>query len=138
MSSINIATKTLLAHAPVTAIVGQRVYPVFIPQNAKFPLIRVSLVSEPEWEMLAGGSQIREGRVAIESVTDGNVPQLFTLSEAVIDAMRDRVEYAIAGCIATMRKAGSDETDHSDETNAQGVPSSVRRITDFYIVWRKP
>lgn len=137
MSSLNIAVKTLLATSAVTAIVGQRVYPIFAPQNAAFPHIVVYLVAEDEEDLLTGASQLREGRVTIESRTAGDVPVLATLGEAVIDAMRDRVEYAIASCIVTTRKAGTDETDASDQTNAQGYPSVVRRITDFYLFWRK-
>lgn len=137
MSSINITTKTLLGWAAITNVVGQRIYPVTVPQNAAMPYIVVRLVSESEEDLLQGASQIREGRVSVESVTAGNIPQLFTLGEAVIDAMRDRVEYAIANCIVTTRKAGTDETDDTSAPSDEGYASAVRRITDFYLVWRK-
>ena len=136
MSGINITTKTLLASPAVTLVVGQRIYPLFSPQGAALPNIIVHLISEPDHNMLSGAGKYYESRVSVECRTAGNVPQLFGLANAVIAAMQDKIEYGIASCVATIRKEGSDETDSSDEANAQGTVDSVRRIIDFYIHWR--
>lgn len=136
MSSVNIGVKTLLSDAAVIAIVKDRIYPITVPQNAKAPYIVVHLISEPEEDLLSGSSQLRDGRISIESVAE-DVPTLSTLGEAAIDAMRDRIEFPIAGCIVTTRKAGTDETDHGDQTAATGYPVFVRRITDWYVFWRR-
>jgi hypothetical protein len=136
MSSINIAVQTLLADADVAAIVGTRVYPIFPDPGAQMPYVCVYLVSETEEDLIQGASQIRDGRVSLESVTAGDVPTLSILGEKVINAMRDKIEFPIAGCIATTRKADSDVTNHSRQTNGNAVESTVQRITDYYIFWR--
>lgn len=136
MSSIVIAVQLLLEEPAVTAIVGQRVYPVFPDPGAQMPYIVVYLVSESEEDLLGGASQLRDGRVSIESVTAGDVVALLPLGEKVIAAMRDKVNYPIANCTVTTRKADSDVTDASQQTAGNGVVSSVRRITDFYTFWR--
>lgn len=136
MSTINIAVKTLLSHAPLVAQVGQRVYPIAVPQNAVLPYCVVHQISESEEDMLQGASQLRDGRVSIETVT-GSTATVGAIGELVIDAMRDRVEFPIASCIATTRKAETDETQASDQFGANNQPTASRRITDFYIFWRK-
>lgn len=136
MSGLNITVKTLLGNVIVTGIVGQRIYPLFAPQGAAMPNIVVHLIHEDDPDLLQGAGKYPESRVSVESRTAGNIPVLGTLGQAVIDAMQDKTSYAIANCIATIRKEGSDETDSSIETNALGTPDSVRRITDFYVRWR--
>lgn len=136
MTAINIATKTLLAAAPVTAIVGQRIYPVFASEGAKLPHIVVHLIHEEDNDNLVGAMKYRRSRVSLELRTAGDIPTLFTLAPLVITAMQDKINYSIAGCTATISKEGTDITDASDLTGADGVPQVTRRIMDFSIWWR--
>lgn len=136
MISVNIVTQILLANGAVTAIVGDKVHPLEAPQDMAFPHIVVHLVSEPEEDMLDGSSQLRDGRVSCETRTT-DIDQLSILGEAVIDAMRDKLELHIAGAIVTTRKAATDETDAARQTGPSGGRSVYRRITDFYVFWRK-
>lgn len=140
MKVVNATVKTLLATSAVTAIVGQRVYPLFAPQNAGWPHIVVHLISEEREAMLGGAESAMwsTGRVSVESRCRdaGGVPQLNTLGEAVIDALKDRVNYTVTPYIVTIRKEGTDETDASQAVGNEGTPDTVRRITDFYVNWR--
>ncbi len=138
MKSVNIAVQILLADPAVSAIVGDRVHPVFPPQNSPLPHIVVGLISEKEEDMVSGASQLHDGRVSIESRC-GDVDTLSVLGELVNDAMRDKIELSIpvTGCIVTTRKAATDETDYGNQTGSQGNPSYLRRITDWYCFWRK-
>lgn len=136
MISVNIATKILLADSVVAGIVGTKVHPIDAPQDMAFPHIVVHLISEKEEDMLGGSSQLRDGRVSIETRTD-DIVQLNILGEAVIDAMRDKLELPIAGAIVTTRKAGTDETDSARQTGPTGGSPVYRRITDFYVFWRR-
>ena len=139
MHAVNAVTKTLLATSGVTTIVGTRIYPLFAPQNAGWPHIVVYLVSEEREAMLAGAESAKwsQARVTVESrVNGGNVPQLNTLGEAVIDALKNRVNYSVSPYIVTIRKEGTDETDASEAAGQTGTPDVLRRITDFYLNWR--
>lgn len=136
MSAINIVVKTLLADSSVTAVFGQRIYPVFVPQAAGPRHILVYLVHEEDPDLLAGAGNYRRSRVTVEIRTPGEVPTLFTGSAAVIAALQNKVNFAIAGCVATISKEGTDETDASEDTSPSGVPFVVRRIVDFIVWWR--
>jgi len=136
MSAVNIATQTLLAAQPVKDIVGQRVYPVYAPQGAKLPHIVIHLIHEEDPDFLSGASRYRNSRVSLELRTAGDIPGLFTLAPVVLNAMQNKANYSIAGYTATISKEGTDQTDASDLTGANGVPQVTRRIMDFYIWWR--
>lgn len=136
MSASNIAVKTLLAASPVVAIVGQRVYPIFAPEAAKLPHIVVHLIHEENNDNLEGAMQYSRSRVSLEIRTAGDVPALDTLGPLVIAAMQ-RMNYSIAShTVSSISKEGTDITDASDLTGANGVPQVTRRIMDFSIWWR--
>lgn len=136
MISVKIAVKILLNDSVVFGIVGKEIHPLESPQDMAFPHIVVNLISESEEDMLSGASQLRDGRVSVVSMTD-DIDQLDVLGEAVIDAMRDKLEYPIAGAIVTTRKAATDETDSAKQTGPSGGRSIYRRTTDFYLFWRR-
>lgn len=136
MSGLDITVRTLLADARITDIVGQRVYPIVPAAGAKYPNIVVHLIHESDPDLLQGAAKFPESRVSIESRCD-DIGTLYDLGQAVIDVMQDKLEYEIADCIATIRKEGTDGTDASDQEQPQGGRFVVRRITDFYIFWRR-
>lgn len=138
MSALNITIQTLLAEDDVTDVAADRIFPIFYPQAAGLPGIVVRLIAENDPDNLGGAWKRPESRVSIECRAEGGrVDQLYALAEAVINAMQDKTEYPIASCIATIRKEGTDESDSSEQVTAHGYPEVIRRIIDFYVVWRR-
>jgi hypothetical protein len=56
----------LIAAAPVTALVGQRVYWVDRPQASALPSITLQIVSDPRPQHLKGFQKLRETRVQVD------------------------------------------------------------------------
>ena len=135
MSALAITVKTLLADSTLTPIVGNRIYPIFAPPDAKIPNIVVHLVGEEEEELLQGASIWPEARVSIECRSD-SAPQVDRVAQRIIDWLRDKRNYEVFGHEATFRKEGSDVTDSSDEIS-KGAPYVSRRIIDFYLRYRR-
>lgn len=137
MTAMTIAIKTLLAGSGVTELVGQRIYPVFAPQAAALPNIIVHRISDNEEVLLQGASQFPEARISIECRATGadGAKSADMIGEAVVNWLRDKHLYSIDGAVATFRRTGTDETDASEQAD-QGVPSSTRRIIDFYVRYR--
>ena len=75
----------LLAAAPVTALVGQRIYWVERPQSSGFPALTLQIVSDPRPQHLKGFQPLRETRVQIDVWGTGSA-QSSTIAEAVIAA----------------------------------------------------
>lgn len=139
MSGLVIASKTLLANAGVTAIVGSgnsaKIYPIASSQTAGMPVIVLHLIHEDEEKLLAGSSEWPVSRISVECRAS-TPPAVDILGKAVIAAFRNKHRYAIGGYEATFSKEGSDVTDASEETNTGGLPAVFRRIIDFHIRWR--
>lgn len=135
VGSVPITVKTLLANSGVTALVGQRIYPYEVPQDAAANNIAVHLIYEDEQVLLAGATQWPQGRVSVECRAESGT-LANDMAEAVKDALRDKHLYSILGCEVTFRKEGTDVTDSSQETNASGGSDVNRRILDFYVRWR--
>lgn len=57
----------LLAAAPVTTLVGQRVYWVDRPQSAALPAIVLQTISDPRPQHLKGFEELRETRVQLDT-----------------------------------------------------------------------
>lgn len=130
MSALAVAIQALLADPTVFGLVSGRVYPLVAPQGAAYPNLIVHMVFENEDMLLAGASEFAEARVSIEcrakDATTAN-----TLAERVKDAFRGVQERSVSGCVASIRKEGTDVSDFSDDA------SVFRRILDFYVWWRK-
>ena len=136
MSATVIIVQSLKAGAGITAIVGNKIYPFYSPQEANLPLIVTHLITQPEEELLQGASQWPEARVSVECrASEG--PQADRIAERVIEWLRDKHLYVVAGFEATFRKEGTDLTDSSDDRNEKGQPYVTRRIVDFYIRYRQ-
>nr|WP_276557545.1 DUF3168 domain-containing protein [Prosthecomicrobium hirschii] len=125
-----VAIQSLLADPTMTGLVASRVYPLVAPQKADYPNVIVHMIFENEDMLLAGASEFAEARVSIEcrakDATTAN-----TLAERVKDAFRGIQERTVSGCIASIRKEGTDVSDFTDDA------SVFRRILDFYVWWRK-
>lgn len=141
MSALTIAIKTLRAGTGVTAIVGERIYPVAAPQNAGYPNVVVHVIHQAEDTLLQGATQWPLSRISVEcresSLNNDNpVPTMDRLAEAVVDWLRDKHLYIIDGCEVEFQKEGSDETDFSENVT-NGYPTVFRRIIDFYLRARR-
>lgn len=139
MSALSLTIQTLLAGSGITALAGQRIYPVYAPQNAGYPNVVVHLIHSDEEVLLQGATQWPNARVSIEcrGAGDTPLPDADRLAEAVVNWLRDKHLYTgVSGYEATFLKEGSDETDASDENDAGGNPSVVRRILDYYVQYR--
>lgn len=137
MSALVITTQTLLAGAEITAMVGTRVYPVFVPPDAAYPNIAVHLVHQAEETLLPGPSEFPEARVMIECRSRRGILEADEIAEKVIAWLRDKHLYVVDNSHATFRKEGTDETDASDTVNQNGFPDVVRRFFDFYVRYRR-
>lgn len=137
MSALTITVKTLLASPGVTALAGQRIYPVLPDPDADYPNVVVHLIHSDEELLVGGASQWPEARISIDCRGRGifAVKDADLLAEAVIDWLRDRHLYQIDGCEVTFRKEGSDETDSSEDV-AERLNVTARRIVDFYLRFR--
>lgn len=68
MSIEAVVRSVLLGFAPVTALVGQRVYTKMLPPTVTLPAIRVQRVSEVEELHLRGPGNLRRARVQVDAV----------------------------------------------------------------------
>lgn len=76
----------LLAAAPVTTLVGTRVYWVDRPQASALPAIVLQVISDPRPQHLKGFEDLRETRVQMD-VFGSSYAQVRTLAEAAIAAV---------------------------------------------------
>lgn len=134
MSAIALTIKALLASGDITGRVGNRIYPMVIPQNAALPAIAVNSISDDEELLLDGASQWPEARISIEiSSTDG-ADEVLLIGESIIDWLRDKdrytVNYGATPYEVTFRKEGTDVTETSEG-------HFFRRHLDFYVRRRR-
>lgn len=133
MSAIALTIHALLQSPLLAPIVGDRIYPVFLPQEAAQPAIVVRSISDTEEILLQGATQWPVGRVSIEIVSM-QVNVALEAGEIVVDWLRDKDRYpmTLAGVDYEVEftKEGTDVTDADEGTVA-------RRIIDFYIRRRK-
>ena len=88
MSALPIVESILSAAAPVTALVGNRIFYTTAPQGAASPhLVMVQTVERDE-KLLAGQAQYPESLINVIAVAD-DFPTVETLGNAVIAALQD-------------------------------------------------
>lgn len=138
MTAMSVSIKMLLAGSGITALVGQRIYPVFAPQNAAYPNIIIHNIFGAEEELLQGATQWPEARISVECRGGNADPadEADLVGEAVVNWLRDKDRYSIDGCLATFRKEGTDETDTPGGIIDRGIPVISRRIIDYYVRYR--
>lgn len=76
----------LLAAAPVTALIGQRVYWVDRPQSTALPAIVLQVISDPRPQHLKGFQELRETRVQMD-IFDTSYAQVRAVTEAALAAI---------------------------------------------------
>jgi len=79
--------KALLAESNVTAVVGVRVEPVFLPQGSALPAVVVSQVSDQDELLLQGQAQYPIARFVVDAVAE---------SFAAADSLGDEVKSALS------------------------------------------
>jgi len=135
MTALQIIIDILLAYAPLNAAIGGRVYPVSAPQKATLPYIVVNRVSEDEGEILSGASGILEARMSV-SVVASSAGDADLIGEVANKALRNVTGLQLSegsppvAASVTVRRDGSDFTDHSDDR------SVTRRVIDYRIEGR--
>lgn len=88
MSALPIVESILTAAAPVTAIVGNRIFYATAPQGAPRPHLVVIQTVERDERLLAGQAQYPESLVNVIVVGD-DFPTVETLGNAVIAVLQD-------------------------------------------------
>lgn len=136
MSGLAIAVQAALAESAITALVGQRIYPIYAPQNAGLPYIVVHKIAEEEEKLLDGASNWPVSRVSFECVSEGDAAVADRIGQVLNDQLKIIHRATYAGFEATFTKEGTDETDSGNETLPSGFSIGARRIIDFYIRWR--
>lgn len=68
MTAVGVVRTRLLAISAVTAIVGQRVYALILPENATFPAIRVQRISQLEPMHFRGPVSMFSARVQVDAI----------------------------------------------------------------------
>lgn len=128
MSAMPIIEAILSAAAPVTAIVGNRIYYSVAPQGAPRPYAVLISSVERDEKLLAGASQFPEGLVSIACFGD-DFPTVENLGNAIIAALQDA-----AGTYRGKHTSVSrDDVDGFDFLPADRVH---RRIVGFSVRYR--
>lgn len=83
MSALDIVTKALLAESTVTALVGQRVNPVELPQGSELPAIVTHLIDERDGIRLSGQDQYPVARFIVDCVA-----ATFTAADGLGDTVK--------------------------------------------------
>jgi hypothetical protein len=119
----------LLAAAPVTALVGQRVYWVDRPQASQLPAIVLQVISDPRPQHLKGFEDLRETRVQMD-IFGTSYGQVRTLTEAALAAV---VPENTSNGIIFNRALVDGARDLGERTETQFIH---RHSTDLLIWWQ--
>ena len=86
--SIEASINTLLsANAAVTTIIGNRIYPVYMPTGTQFPALVIQRISTPRWNTLDNASDTPHARMTFTCWGP-------TLEQVI------KLSYAVKSCIA--------------------------------------
>lgn len=119
----------LLAAAPVTALVSQRIYWVDRPQGSSLPVIRLQVVSDPRPQHLKGFQTLRETRVQV-SVLAETYASARAVTEAAIAAL---VPQNTSNGIIFDRALVDAADESGDQTETQFIH---HHRTDLLIWWQ--
>lgn len=119
----------------VTALVGQRVYGLNLPQKPTLPAVRVQLIDEPNEHHLRGRNDLTRARVQVD-VYVAEASGLYlanTIADAVDDAIDAQIfsmgspATSVTGCFRRMR-----------EVMFEANELRLIRIMQDYYVWSAP
>lgn len=119
----------LLAEAPVTALVGQRVYWVDRPQAAALPAIVLQVISDPRPQHLKDYDELRETRIQMD-VFGATYAQVRSVTEAALAAV---VPEDTSNGIIFNRALVDGARDLGERTETQFIH---RHSTDLLIWWQ--
>lgn len=128
MSALPIVEAVLSAAAPVTAIVGNRIYYSVASQGAARPYVVMLQTVERDEPMLAGMAQYPEGLINVVVYGD-TFPAVETLGNAVITALQD-AGGTWRGKVATVQREDVDFFDFLP------IDKVHRRILGFAVRYR--
>lgn len=124
----------LLGDATVTGLVGDRIYPVYVPQNTPMPAITIQRISAPRVHTFDGPSGMVKSRYQFNSwgTTYGSVEQ-------VVEALR----LAIDGFVGTVGGRVIQGISSDDEGDNPVIPAGTDKLRrmgdsmDFDVVYNE-
>jgi hypothetical protein len=134
-NSLEIVAEILLADSNITALVGDRVYPVMAPQRAVLPNIVITQVSDNDPMHLAGASRLPESRVSVVS-RGGTATEMMNVADAVKAALRDIIHESVGGSPALSNDVCVYKT-AVDITSVFDDPISFEQSVDYMVRWRE-
>jgi len=129
MSAVGATVQALLSDPAVTAIVGQRVFPLVLPQAVEPPALVVEIASQRDMAThLVGIGDNFAARVNVSSLTT-DPASVLSLGEAVRASLHGRTG-TYQGFAVRFELAENDMTDWNDDRTA------FRRVVGFSVWWR--
>jgi hypothetical protein len=132
---VGIATY-LLGVAEIAALVGTRVYQLFLPQAATLPAVRVQLIDDPETYTHDGPSGLRKARIQVDAIagrSSGSDPY----DDA--SALADTVDTALSGYVGWAGNPGVSILSclRDSRVPIPEAPDEVGqlKIAQDYVVW---
>jgi len=134
MSAEKITYTALSEHAPLAALVADRIYPLVIPEAARLPAITYDVVSQREHKSLAAPAATASRLVfATVRVTAAVQPNDYGTLTAIMDAIRasldGRTNTAFGGARNVVIHGGQESADAFDPETQIASRSRVVQIT---------
>lgn len=120
----------LLAYAPLAALVGTRVYAMYVPDNVPMPAIAYNFVTDQGFFTLGGMTKRRVPRVQL-SIVSTNVSQVALLSEMVKTAFNGWAETFTELVVEYAYAENAVDIEYTDY-----IPVRYVRMTDVVISYR--
>jgi len=140
MSVVSIIRDLLIADAAVAAILGDRVYPMQMPNAPEFPLAVVFRVGGAGEYDLQGDAGIEQARVQLDLYTDAGYAALDELRNAVRAVLSGYPQNLVApdasSCIVDSIMIFNDQDLPTQEFERAGPDDLRRRMLELY-VWNR-
>lgn len=134
MSAAKIAYALLTAHAPLVALVGDRVYPLVAPEGAQLPAVIYAVQSEREARTLANPAKqshaLTFAQVRITAVVAPNdYGTLTNIMAAIRGALNVATPAMIAGASSVVVHSGSEGPDQFDQESQLATRTRTVQLT---------